>query len=80
MWTERRRAKDIVAAEGLAQVSDGGALEEACKRVIAAHPVEAERFPTNPKLMGFFVGAVMKETGGKGNPKAVNEILRKLLG
>ena len=37
-------------------------------------------FKTNPKLMGFFVGAVMKETGGKGNPKAVNEILRRLLG
>ena len=80
MWAERRAAKEIVAAEGLAQVSDGGALEEACKRAIAAHPDEAGRFKTNPKLMGFFVGAVMKETGGKGNPKAVNEILRRLLG
>jgi aspartyl-tRNA(Asn)/glutamyl-tRNA(Gln) amidotransferase subunit B len=80
MWSERRTAKDIVAAEGLAQVSDGGALEEACKRVVAAHPDEAARFKSTPKLMGFFVGAVMKETGGKGNPKAVNEILRKLLG
>ncbi|HXU65691.1 MAG TPA: Asp-tRNA(Asn)/Glu-tRNA(Gln) amidotransferase GatCAB subunit B, partial [Polyangia bacterium] len=80
MWAERRTAQEIVAAEGLAQVSDGGALEEACKRVIAAHPDEAGRFKTTPKLMGFFVGAVMKETGGKGNPKAVNEILRKLLG
>ena len=79
MWTERRTAADIVAAEGLAQVSDGGELEAACKRVIAAHPDEAARFPTNPKLMGFFVGAVMKETGGKGNPKAVNEILKRLL-
>jgi aspartyl-tRNA(Asn)/glutamyl-tRNA(Gln) amidotransferase subunit B len=77
MW---RTAKEIVAAEGLAQVSDGGALEEACQRVVAAHPEEAARFKANPKLMGFFVGAVMKETGGKGNPKAVNEILRKLLG
>jgi aspartyl-tRNA(Asn)/glutamyl-tRNA(Gln) amidotransferase subunit B len=80
MWTERRSAQEIVAAEGLAQVSDGGALEEACQRVIAAHPDEAARYKTTPKLMGFFVGAVMKETGGKGNPKAVNEILRKLLG
>ena len=49
-------------------------------RVIAAHPDEASKFASNPKLMGFFVGRVMKETGGKGNPKAVNEILRKLLG
>jgi len=79
MWTERRTAADIVAAEGLAQVSDGGALEAACRKVIAAHPDEASKFHSNPKLMGFFVGAVMKETGGKGNPKAINEILRKLL-
>ena len=80
MWAERRTAADIVAAEGLAQVSDGGELEAACQKVIAAHPDEAGRFKSNPKLMGFFVGAVMKETGGKGNPKAVNEILRRLLG
>ena len=82
MWTRaaRRRARSSTA-EGLAQVSDGGALEEACKRVVAAHPDEAARFRGgNAKLMGFFVGAVMKETGGKGNPKAVNEILRRLLG
>jgi aspartyl-tRNA(Asn)/glutamyl-tRNA(Gln) amidotransferase subunit B len=72
--------EQVVAAKGLGQVSDGGQLEEICKRVIAAHPDEATRFPSNPKLMGFFVGAVMKETSGKGNPKAINEILRKLLG
>jgi aspartyl-tRNA(Asn)/glutamyl-tRNA(Gln) amidotransferase subunit B len=80
MWSERRTAGDIVAAEGLAQVSDGGELEAACQKVVAAYPDEAARFKSNPKLMGFFVGAVMKETGGKGNPKAVNEILRRLLG
>jgi len=80
MWTERRTAADLVAAEGLTQVSDAGALEDACKRVIAANPGEASRFKENPKLMGFFVGAVMKETGGKANPKTVNEILRRLLG
>ena len=74
MWSERRAAGEIVKAEGLAQVSDGGELEEACKRVVDAHPEEAIRFRGgNAKLMGFFVGAVMKETGGKGNPKAVNE-------
>ncbi|HEX4404755.1 MAG TPA: Asp-tRNA(Asn)/Glu-tRNA(Gln) amidotransferase subunit GatB [Polyangia bacterium] len=80
MWTEKRTAADLVKAEGLTQVSDTGALEEACKRVIAANPDEAGRFKENPKLMGFFVGAVMKETGGKANPKSVNEILRRLLG
>jgi len=70
----------IIAAEGLAQVSDGGELEAACRKVIAAHPDEASKFKSNPKLMGFFVGAVMKETGGKGNPKAINEILKRFLG
>jgi aspartyl-tRNA(Asn)/glutamyl-tRNA(Gln) amidotransferase subunit B len=80
MWTERRTAADIVAAEGMEQVSDEGALEAACKRVVAANPTEAARFRDAPKLMGFFVGAVMKETGGKANPKSVNEILRRLLG
>ena len=79
MWSERRTAADIVAAEGLAQVSDGGELEEICRRVVAEHPAEAARFKESPKLMGFFVGQVMKATGGKGNPKAVNEILRRLL-
>ncbi len=79
MWAERRTAADIVAAEGLAQVSDGGELEEACRRVVAEHPAEAARFKDSPKLMGFFVGHVMKATGGKGNPKTINEILRRLL-
>jgi aspartyl-tRNA(Asn)/glutamyl-tRNA(Gln) amidotransferase subunit B len=81
MWAERRTAADLVKAEGLAQVSDGGALEEACKRVVDAHPDEAARYRAgNTKLLGFFVGAAMKETGGKGNPKTLNEIVRRLLG
>ena len=79
MWSERRTAADIVATEGLAQVSDGGELEEACRRVVAEHPTEASRFKESPKLMGFFVGQVMKATGGKVNPKTINEILRRLL-
>jgi aspartyl-tRNA(Asn)/glutamyl-tRNA(Gln) amidotransferase subunit B len=80
MWTQRRRAADIVAAEGLAQVSDSGALEEACRRVLTAHPAEIARYHAGEKkLIGFFVGAAMKETGGKANPKAVNEIFQRLL-
>jgi aspartyl-tRNA(Asn)/glutamyl-tRNA(Gln) amidotransferase subunit B len=80
MWTERRTAAELVKAEGLAQVSDSAALEEICQRIVAAHPEEVARVHNNPKLIGFFVGAVMKETGGKGNPKAINDILRRLLG
>ena len=80
MWQERRRAKDIVEREAVAQVSDSGLIEEACRKVVAAHPAEVARFKGGEaKLLGFFVGAVMKETGGKANPKAVNEILRRLL-
>ena len=80
MWTERRRAGEIVAAEGLAQVSDTGAIEEACRKVVAANPDVVERYRAgNAKLIGFLVGAVMKETGGKANPKTVNEILQRLL-
>jgi len=79
MWSERRTAADIVGAEGLAQVSDGGELEDICRRVVAEHPAEAARFKDSPKLMGFFVGQIMKATGGKGNPKTINEILRRLL-
>ena len=80
MWQERRRAGDIVKSEAVAQVSDSGLLEEACRKVVGAHPAEVARFKGGEaKLLGFFVGAVMKETGGKANPKAVNEILRRLL-
>jgi len=80
MWTERRRAGELVAAEGLAQVSDSGAIEEVCRKVVAANPDAVARLRAgNAKLFGFFVGAVMKETGGKANPKSVNEILQRLL-
>ena len=80
MWTERRKAADIVAVEGLAQVSDVASIEDACRRVIAASAAVLERYRAgDKKLLGFFVGAVMKETGGKANPRGVNEILRRLL-
>jgi aspartyl-tRNA(Asn)/glutamyl-tRNA(Gln) amidotransferase subunit B len=81
MWEGKRRAADIIAAESVAVVSDTSVIEEACKRVVEKSPDEVARYRGgNAKLMGFFVGNVMKETGGKANPKIVNEILRKLLG
>jgi aspartyl-tRNA(Asn)/glutamyl-tRNA(Gln) amidotransferase subunit B len=81
MWQERRTAADIVAAEGMAQVSDTDAILAACRKVVDAHPDEVGRFKGGEaKLMGFFVGQVLKATGGKANPKTVNEWLRKLLG
>jgi aspartyl-tRNA(Asn)/glutamyl-tRNA(Gln) amidotransferase subunit B len=80
MWQEKRRAGDIVASESVALVSDAGLIEETCKRVVAAYPDELARFRAGQsKLLGFFVGKVMKEMGGKADPKTANEILQRLL-
>jgi aspartyl-tRNA(Asn)/glutamyl-tRNA(Gln) amidotransferase subunit B len=80
MWQQRRGAREIVQAEGMTQVSDSGALEAACRRALEAYPEEAARYRAGrAQLLGFFVGQVLKETGGQANPKAVSEILRKLL-
>jgi aspartyl-tRNA(Asn)/glutamyl-tRNA(Gln) amidotransferase subunit B len=71
----------VVRAKGLAQVSDAGAIEAAVDQVLAASAGEVERYRAgNKKLMGFFVGQVMKAMKGKGNPAVVNELLRKKLG
>jgi aspartyl-tRNA(Asn)/glutamyl-tRNA(Gln) amidotransferase subunit B len=71
---------DIVAEKGLEQVSDAGAIDEIIDRVLAAHAGEVERFKGGEeKVFGFLVGAVMKETKGRANPKAVNERLRAKL-
>ena len=62
-------------------VSDTGALQEACERLIAKFPEQAASLRAGKKnLLGFFVGQVMKETSGSANPKLVSEILEKLLG
>jgi aspartyl-tRNA(Asn)/glutamyl-tRNA(Gln) amidotransferase subunit B len=72
---------EVVRQKGLAQVSDAGALEAAVDQVLAASAAEVERYKGgNKKLMGFFVGQVMKATKGKGNPAVVNQILKKRLG
>jgi aspartyl-tRNA(Asn)/glutamyl-tRNA(Gln) amidotransferase subunit B len=71
----------VVREKGLAQVSDEGAIEGAVDRVLAASPSEVERYRGgNKKLLGFFVGQVMKEMRGKGNPAVVNALLKKKLG
>jgi aspartyl-tRNA(Asn)/glutamyl-tRNA(Gln) amidotransferase subunit B len=71
---------EVVRAKGLAQVSDAGALEAAVDQVLAASAAEVERYRGgNRKLLGFFVGQVMKATKGKGNPALVNELLKRKL-
>jgi aspartyl-tRNA(Asn)/glutamyl-tRNA(Gln) amidotransferase subunit B len=76
-----RPAARIIREKGLTQVSDAGALEAAVDQVLSGAPKEVARYKEgNTKLMGFFVGQVMKATQGKANPNLVNEILRKKLG
>jgi aspartyl-tRNA(Asn)/glutamyl-tRNA(Gln) amidotransferase subunit B len=71
----------VVAARGLAQVSDESAVEAAVDAVIAASPGEVERYRAgNQKLIGFLVGQVMKGMKGKGNPAVVNAVLKRKLG
>jgi aspartyl-tRNA(Asn)/glutamyl-tRNA(Gln) amidotransferase subunit B len=75
-----RDPREIIRARGLTQLSDPAVLEEAARRVVAAHPKEREQFRGGKtKVLGFFVGRVMSETEGRANPRRVNEILRRIL-
>ena len=72
--------REIVEAEGLRQLSDTSAIEAEVDRVLAAHPRQAAAWRGGKtKLLGFFVGQTMKATGGKADPGAVNEALRRKL-
>ena len=79
LWEEGGDPADIVETRGLKQVTDTGAIETVIDDLIAANPQQAEQVKEKPKTMGWFVGQVMKAMGGKANPQAVNEILRKKL-
>ncbi|MCC5987252.1 MAG: Asp-tRNA(Asn)/Glu-tRNA(Gln) amidotransferase subunit GatB [Pararhodobacter sp.] len=80
VWNEGGDPAEIVQARGMKQVTDTGAIEAAVDEIIAANPAQVEKARANPKLVGWFVGQVMKATGGKANPKAVNEIVSAKLG
>ena len=79
VYVEGGNPAEIVEARGMKQVTDTGAIEAAVDEIIAANPAQIEKAKANPKLAGWFVGQVMKATGGKANPKAVNEIVAKKL-
>jgi len=80
MCKSGQSAEATVAALGLAQVSDDAAIAAACDKVLAAETAKvAEYRGGRDKLFGFFVGMVMKEMGGRGNPKMVNEVLKRKL-
>ena len=70
----------IVERKGLRQLSDSGAIEAAVDAALAGNPAQVAQYRANPKVLGFFVGRVMKATEGKANPALVNELLRRKLG
>jgi aspartyl-tRNA(Asn)/glutamyl-tRNA(Gln) amidotransferase subunit B len=80
VYTEGGDPAAIVAERGMTQVTDTGAIAAAVDEIIAANPAQAEKARANPKLAGWFVGQVMKATGGKANPAAVNALVAEKLG
>jgi aspartyl-tRNA(Asn)/glutamyl-tRNA(Gln) amidotransferase subunit B len=80
MWAGEGAPADVVEKHGLVQVTDTGAIEAIIDKLIAANPGQAEAVKAKPQAIGWFVGQVMRETGGKANPAAVNDILKAKLG
>jgi aspartyl-tRNA(Asn)/glutamyl-tRNA(Gln) amidotransferase subunit B len=80
IWTEGGDPRALVKARGLQQVTDHSAIEKLVDEIVAANPDKVAQVKTNEKLVGWFVGQVMKASGGKTNPQAVNELLRRKLG
>ena len=75
VYIDGGQPSDIVNERGMKQVTDTGAIEKAVIEIIVANPDQVEKAKVNPKLVGWFVGQVMKATGGKANPKQVNEFV-----
>ncbi len=72
--------EEIVQAKGLAQISDAGELEAQAREILAAHPKEVAEYKAGKtKVLGFFVGQLMRQTKGQANPQLANEVFRKLL-
>ena len=80
VWTEGGEPAAIVEARGMTQVTDTGAIEKAIDEIIARNPDKVAQVQAKPTMLGWFVGQVMKASGGKANPAAVNEILKSKLG
>ena len=71
---------EIIKSKNIEQISNIDLLSDEAKKILEKHPKEVQDYKNGKdKLMGFFVGQVMKETHGKANPKALNQILNKLL-
>jgi aspartyl-tRNA(Asn)/glutamyl-tRNA(Gln) amidotransferase subunit B len=80
LWAEGGDPRVIVAARGMTQVTDTSAIEKLVDEVIAGNPDKAAQAQAKPTMIGWFVGQVMKASGGKANPQTVNELLKARLG
>jgi aspartyl-tRNA(Asn)/glutamyl-tRNA(Gln) amidotransferase subunit B len=80
VWTEGGDPRSLVETRGMKQVTDLGAIEKAVDEIIAANPDKAAQARAKPQLIGWFVGQVMKSSGGKANPQSVNDLLKSKLG
>jgi aspartyl-tRNA(Asn)/glutamyl-tRNA(Gln) amidotransferase subunit B len=80
VWQEGGDPRALVEARGMRQVTDMGAIEQAVDEIIAANPDKVAQAKAKPQLVGWFVGQVMKSSGGKANPQSVSDLLKTKLG
>jgi aspartyl-tRNA(Asn)/glutamyl-tRNA(Gln) amidotransferase subunit B len=80
VWQEGGDPRAVVEARGMKQVTDLSAIEKVVDEIIAANPDKVEQAKAKPQALGWFVGQVMKSSGGKANPQAVNDLLKSKLG
>ena len=80
VWEEGGNPREVVEKRGMKQVTDTGAIEKVVDDIIAKNPDKVEQVKAKPTMLGWFVGQVIKASGGKANPQAVNDILKKKLG
>lgn len=80
LWLEGGDPRQIVEDRGMKQVTDLSAIESVIDEIISANPDKVEQVQAKPTMLGWFVGQVMKATGGKANPQSVNEMLKDRLG
>jgi aspartyl-tRNA(Asn)/glutamyl-tRNA(Gln) amidotransferase subunit B len=80
VWTEGGDPRELVETRGMKQVTDLGAIEKVVDEIVAANPDKVAQAKAKPQMVGWFVGQVMKSSGGKANPQAVNDILKSKLG
>jgi len=80
VWTTKRSPSELIKEHSMKQVTDQGHIEKLVDEIINENPHQVEKVASNPKILGWFVGQVMKASDGKANPKVTNELVAKKLG